>query len=129
MCWPAYAGLLASLGLSFLLKASYIFPVTAALLLLALAALAYGARSRRRYGPLAVGVVGAGLALVGKFAFSVDLLLYLGLALLVAASLWNSWPRYTAPAGSCALCAPREPAATLLGRARKDLSHEPETQN
>jgi len=52
LCWPAYAGLLSSVGLGFLLSATYLLPLTAGFLLIALAALAYRARQRRGYGPL-----------------------------------------------------------------------------
>ena len=92
-CWPAYAGLLGSVGLGFLLETTYLLPLVAALFVLALSSLAYRARSRRGYGPFGLGVVGSGIALVGKFAFSSDPLLYVGLVLLLGASLWNSWPR------------------------------------
>lgn len=103
-CWPAYAGLLSSLGLGFLLETTYLLPLTGALFLFALVSLAYKARSRRGYGPLGVGVAATTMALLGKFAVSSNLLLYLGLALLVGASLWHAWPRKTAT-GSCPQCA------------------------
>jgi len=37
-CWPAYAGLLSSVGLGFLISAKYLLPITAAFLVLAVAA-------------------------------------------------------------------------------------------
>ena len=103
-CWPAYAGFLGSLGLGFLLSETYLLPVTAALLVLAVASLAYRARSRYGYGPFVVGSMAAGLALTGKFFAASDSLLYAGLTLLVCASVWNAWPRRTPSAGSCAAC-------------------------
>ena len=103
-CWPAYAGFLSSLGLGFLLETTYLLPLTGALFLIALANLAYRARSRHGYGPFGLGVIATTLALVGKFAMASDFLLYLGLALLVAASLWHAWPRRAAT-GSCPQCA------------------------
>lgn len=42
LCWPAYAGLLSSIGLGFLISAAYLLPFTAAFLALALAAMAFG---------------------------------------------------------------------------------------
>lgn len=39
-CWPLYAGLLGSVGLAFLLDASYLLPLTAGFLALALGSLA-----------------------------------------------------------------------------------------
>jgi hypothetical protein len=108
-CWPAYAGLLAAAGLSFLLKTAYVAPLMAVLLAFALVALAYGARRQREYGPLWLGIAGAALALAGKFASSASLPLYAGLGMMLVASLWNSWPRKRARAASCAKCAVNHP--------------------
>ncbi len=102
-CWPAYAGVLSSIGLGFLFNTVYLLPISAACLLLALGALAYRARSRRGYGPLGLGAAGAALALAGKFAFESDQTLYAGVALLVLAAIWNIWPRRAA--GECPACA------------------------
>ncbi len=91
-CWPAYAGLVSSLGAGFLLDAAYLFPLTAVLLAAAVVALAFRARRRRGYGPAIVGLVGAAAVLTGKFLFDSGPALYGGAGLLIAASLWNSWP-------------------------------------
>lgn len=99
-CWPAYAGALSSIGLGFLLEASYLLPLTAGFLLVALAALAFRARRRRGYGPLALGLVASVVVLAGKFRFESDPAMYVGLAILIAASLWNSWPR-PLPSAAC----------------------------
>lgn len=107
-CWPAYAGLLGTVGLGFLLDKASLLPIAVMLLGFALASLAYRAKSRHGYGPLGIGIVGASIALASKFTLSSNPLLYLGLALLIGASLWNSWSRKAAPADSCAACAPRE---------------------
>jgi hypothetical protein len=102
-CWPAYAGLLGSLGLGFLLSTEWLLPIIAAFLLLAVAALGFRARRRRGFGPLLVGLGASAVVLIGKFALESDPALYLGLAILVAASVWNTWPRRTARA--CSACA------------------------
>ena len=78
------------------------------LLGLALVSLVYHAKARRGYGPFALGVVAVSLILVGKLAFFFDPLVYVGLALLMGASVWNSWPHTAATTGSCAACAPQE---------------------
>lgn len=96
LCWPAYAGLLGSVGLGFLISSKYLMPLTAAFLLLALAALAFRARSRRGYGPFVVGLVATVVIMMGKFAWESKLSLYGAIALLVVASVWNAWPRRTA---------------------------------
>lgn len=117
-CWPVYASLLAFLGLGFLLETAYLFPIAIALLGFALAPLAHGARSTRRYWPLVVGIAGAGLAVVGKFLVAANFLLYAGLTLLAGACLWNSWSRKSTVAGACANCAPHLSA----GRTTKENS-------
>jgi len=106
-CWSVYGGLLGTIGLRFLLDKASLLPIAVILLGLALASLAYRARSRRGHGPLSVGIVGASIALAGKFALSSNPWLYLGLALLLGASLWNSWPHKAATTGACAACAPQ----------------------
>ena len=102
-CWPAYAGLLSALGVGFVDYTPYLLPATAAFLLLTLVALAYRAHARRGYAPFALGVIAAVIVLVGKFALDSDTALYGGIALLVAASLWNAWPARTSAA--CEQCA------------------------
>jgi len=102
-CWPALSGLFASLGLGFLLDATYLLPLTAGFLALAVGALAFRARRRRGYGPFAVGLLAAAIVLAGKFLFESDAALYGGIALLVAASLRNAWPVRSA-AAACPTC-------------------------
>ncbi len=92
-CWPAYAGLLSSLGLGFLVQTKYMLPMTILFLLFAVAALFIHARSRKSYGPVFVGIVAAIIVLSGKFQFDSDAAMYGGIGLLVAASVWNVWPR------------------------------------
>lgn len=121
-CWPAYAGLLGTIGLGFLLDKAYLLPVTGVLLGLTLASLAYRARSRRGHGPLGVGIVGASIVLAGKFALSSDFLLYLGLVLLIGASLWNSWPRKAATTDACAACVPQGSEVQQSGAQEEILS-------
>ncbi len=104
-CWPVYAGLLSSLGLGFLFDSAYLLPVTALFLGFSVAALAYRAKARRGYRPLAIGAVGAVVVLVGKFVLSSDSLFYLGLVALIGASLWNAWPKKKAARSSCPACA------------------------
>jgi mercuric ion transport protein len=103
MCWPAYAGLLSSLGLGFLVSTTYLLPVTTAFLLVAVAALGFRARARRGYGPMLLGLVAGAAVLYGKFFLESDAAMYCGVALLVAASVWNSWPLR---AVSCPDCVP-----------------------
>jgi hypothetical protein len=79
-------------GLGFFLQTAFLFPLTVFALLLAVAALGYRANWRRGYLPFAVGSGAALLVVLGKFVLDSNVLLYGGIAALVAASLWNSWP-------------------------------------
>jgi mercuric ion transport protein len=102
-CWPVYGALLGSVGMGFLLDASYLLPLTVAFLTVAVGALAFRAQSRWGYGPFAAGLAASAVILLGKFVFGSDLVVYSGVALLVAASVWNALPARTKAAG-CPAC-------------------------
>jgi mercuric ion transport protein len=91
-CWPAYTGRLSSLGLGFINYTPYFLPLTLAFLLVAIVSLRSGAKIRRGYSPLLLGLRAAGRILTGKFLFASHWTLYGGLALLLGASLRNAWP-------------------------------------
>lgn len=103
-CWPAYVGLFSSLGISFFDYTPFLLPLTAVFLLIAVAALAYRARQRRGYKPFLMGLLAGTILLIGKFHFDSDAAMYTGLSLLVAASLWNTWPRSQSADASCPAC-------------------------
>jgi len=92
-CWPAYAGLLTSIGLGFLISVKYMLPLTAAFLVLALAAMLFRAKNRRGYGPFVLAMFAASGVLLGKSVWDSRLTVYGAIGLLVIASLWNTWPR------------------------------------
>lgn len=92
LCWPAYAGVLSSLGLGFLISTKYLLPLTVAFLALAVAALAFRAKHRHGYGPLLLGFLSAVGVLMGKFAWESSPMMYVTVGLLVIASGWNAWP-------------------------------------
>lgn len=100
-CWPAYAGLLSSIGLGFLVSTVYLLPLTVAFLVLALAALAFRVRRRHGHGPFLLGTAAAAGILLGKFLWESNSILYCAAGLLVAASLWNSWPHHRHRAATC----------------------------
>lgn len=101
LCWPAYAGLLSSIGLGFLISAKYLLLLSALFLVLAVGALAFRAKNRHGYAPFLLGIVSAGGVLAGKFAFESSLTMYAAVAMLVTASVWNSWPRRDRVAPDC----------------------------
>jgi mercuric ion transport protein len=88
--WQALAA--AMPGVAWFAGETSLLLITVGLLGIALASLAYRAKDRRRYTPLAVGVVAVGLILIEKRRVPSSGLLAAGLALLVGASLWNAWP-------------------------------------
>lgn len=96
LCWPAYAGLLTSLGLGCLMSERYLFGVTSVFLIISVGALAFRYRERRGIAPAVLGLIGAAMVLAGKFRFESMRAMYAGLSVLIAASLWNSWPRRSA---------------------------------
>ncbi len=76
-----------------MLESAYLLPLTIAVFTVALAALGFRARRRRGYGPFVLGVMAALVLIVGKFVIESNMVVYAGIAALVTASLWNSWPR------------------------------------
>jgi len=115
VCWPVYAGLLSSMGLGFLLKTTWLLPLTMITLVFVMASLAFRARARRGYGPFILGLLGSGALLVGQFIFISGTAMSEwgidgGAVLLVAASVWNGWSRKRKRNGmetdECSSCSP-----------------------
>lgn len=80
------------MGLTFLTEMAYLLPLTAFFLVVSVGALGFRANRRRGYGPLAVGILAGIVLLFGKFVVDSTVAVYSSMALLIAASLWNSWP-------------------------------------
>jgi hypothetical protein len=79
------------------MQTAYLLPLTIAALSMAVAALGYRANGRRGYGPFVLGLAaGVGLV-VGKFVADSNVTVYGSIAVLVGASLWNSWPKKGVP--------------------------------
>jgi mercuric ion transport protein len=105
-CWPAYAGLLTSVGLGFLISTVYLLPLTVAFLVLALGTMVFRAKQRHGYGPFLLGTVAAIGVLLGKFVWGSNPIMYGAVVLLVVSSLWNSCRRRDTPrhVTSCSEC-------------------------
>lgn len=101
LCWPAYAGLLSSIGLGFLISTRYLLPITAVFLVLAVGALAFRAKNRHGYGPFVLGAVSAVIVVVGKFALESSPTMYAAIGSLMTASVWNAWPRRNKVVPAC----------------------------
>jgi mercuric ion transport protein len=119
---PAYAGLISSVGLGFVMQTAYLLPLTVFSLVLALVALGYRAGRRRGYGPFVLGLAAAVGLVAGKFVADSDVAVYASIASLIGASLWNSWPKKGVPS------APTEPLLQL-GSIKKENEHGYETQD
>ena len=104
LCWPAYATVVSSLGMGFLVGTKYLLPITTSFLGLTLGVLAFRARLRWGFGPFLSGLAASAAVLIGKFYLESNPVMYSGVGLLVAASLWNSWPRRGSRIG-CQKCA------------------------
>lgn len=92
-CYPALAGLIGSIGLGTVTEEALLKPLMILFLLVALLGLAYQGRRRGRYGPLILGFMGALGMYGGFYFFASPLLKSIGLAALIAASLWNVFPK------------------------------------
>ena len=92
-CWPAYTSILSSIGIGFINYSPFLLPVTIFFLIVALAGIVYKAQSRNDYAPFIVGLLAAIGIVVSKFLIEMQMALYLSTLLLLAASVWNIWPR------------------------------------
>lgn len=120
MCWPAYAAILSTLGLSFLISEIYLLWITLLFLVVSVGFLAHRAPQRYGYGPALVGAAASIFVLLGKFRFESKATMYGGLALLATASLWNGWPRRSTVSG-CPQCVPAGRDLTRLCNKEKEL--------
>jgi hypothetical protein len=103
-CWPAYAGLLSSMGMGAFNYGPYLPSLTAAGLVVALVGLGFRANRRRGYGPLVAGALGGMIMLIGKFGYDSEPAMYGGIVLLIGASIWNTWPKKRP--SPCPACVP-----------------------
>jgi len=118
-CWPAYAGLLSSLGLGFLVSSTYLIPLTVVFLAVAVGALGFRARTRHGYGPFFLGVIAAAVVVIGKFGYEYSAVTYAGLGVLVIASLWNTRPTSVAPGPPCPACLPVSRSSSVIQHSKE----------
>lgn len=103
-CWPAYAGLLSSVGLGTFLNGPYLMAIVVGCLGLSLSALAYKARSRRGYGPLILGGVATVVIVASRVIDAPTVVQWIGAGFLIAASIWNAWPTRKNDPTNCDVC-------------------------
>jgi hypothetical protein len=105
-CVTAYSGVLASVGVGFVATDSGLTILTAGLLALGLASVAWSTRRHRHFGPLALVLVGSGVLLAARFgAPASTTVLLVGAGITLAASVWNLWLEHRAASG-CAVIHP-----------------------
>ena len=92
LCYPAIGGFLSSIGLGFLFEGVYFYVLVSVFISLSIFGLAFKAKSRRGYNPLWLGLVGIVSGVLGMY-FSIELIFYTGVAILILASIWNIIPK------------------------------------
>jgi hypothetical protein len=113
LCAAAHASVLGAIGIGGAGRSAWTRGVAATAVLLAVGMMGWGAESRRGWAPFALGCAGAVLVLAGMIhahpathaagppAHSTT---WMGIVAMLAASLWNAWPRRAAavcPAPHC----------------------------
>ena len=89
VCVAAYAGLLSSLGLGFLLTDRVQRPLIVVFLIVTVASVGWAARQYKRVGPFGLVLLGSAAIVAGRLAWSVTPAMYVGIVCLVAGTVWN----------------------------------------
>lgn len=92
LCYPAIGGFLSSIGLGFLFEGVYFYVLVSIFVSLSLFGLAFRAKSRRGYHPFWLGAVGVISGVIGRY-FEIEAVFYIGVTILIAASIWNIIPK------------------------------------
>jgi uncharacterized membrane protein len=122
-CVPALTALLSSVGLSYLLlTATYLLPMTAAVLSVAVGSLFVTTRTDSAFGPFWIGLAASIGILIGKFSLNSAAVMYGGVALLIAASVW-SVARHRATAGVCSRAFRQNPVINIYKATTKGKHH------
>lgn len=90
-CIAAYTGVVSAFGLGFLVNERVVVPLIVFFLALSVATVGWAWRTHRRIGPLGATLAGAVVVVLGRVVFLVPVLVYLGVALLIAGTAWNLW--------------------------------------
>jgi hypothetical protein len=90
-CLTAYSGVLASLGVGFVAADWGLTILTAGLLTLGLASVAWSTRRHRHLGPLALVLIGSAVLLTARSGMPSTRILLAGAGITLAGSVWNLW--------------------------------------
>ena len=89
VCVAAYAGLLSSLGLGFVLTDRVQRPLIVLFLTIALASVAWATSQHKKFGPLMLVLSGSLVIVLARLVWSIPWALYVGASCLVAGAVWN----------------------------------------
>lgn len=89
VCLAAYAGVLSSLGLGFLLNDQVQRPLILVFLGITVVSVAWAATRYRRFSPLLLVLSGSVAIVAARIVWNVPSLVYLGVVFLVAGAVWN----------------------------------------
>lgn len=92
ICVAASGGMLASLGLGFLLVERNVRWILGTTLLIGIVGFVLSARRHRRWWTLAIGIVAAMITMIGRLLLE-NAVLYCGMVLLVGATAADLWAR------------------------------------
>ena len=96
--------LASSVGLGYLARTWWLMPLTSLCFVAAVGSLAMRARRRHTYASLYLGLSALAIILAGKYQFNNMSLTYVGLALLVFASLWRGTSKTKSPDNTGCKC-------------------------
>jgi hypothetical protein len=96
--------LASSIGLGYLARTWWLVPLTSICFVAAVGSLAMRARRRRTYAPLYLGLSGLVIVFLSKYQLNNTPLTYMGLALLVFASLWRGTSKTKSPDNTGCKC-------------------------
>jgi len=99
-CIPALAALASSAGISVMEFKPFLTLFTLILLGVAVLSLSYKGEQRRGRAPFYLGLLSGAVMLLGQYSWQSLEMIYLGIAMLIAASIWNAWPKR----GECSAC-------------------------
>ncbi|MCK6458167.1 MAG: hypothetical protein L6Q92_16760 [Phycisphaerae bacterium] len=89
LCLPAYAAVLSSLGLGFVLNNRVQRPLILLFLAVAVVSAAWSARRSRVHGALVVVVLASVAVIIGRIIWNIPWLMFAGILGLVAGSVWH----------------------------------------
>ena len=104
ICFLAYFGIFGVAASSAPAYRAWLPPVIGFWLALTIAMLAFQRRGKPRYGPAALGLVGALLLMIGKFAAESQILVFIAVVTLFGAAIWRARTQLKKSPQLCSQC-------------------------